>query len=239
MYTFIFILGTIFGSFINLLIVRTMRGESIVSPRSHCDYCNHSLKALDLIPILSFAFLKGRCRYCGKKISISNPLLEILCGLFLIVSFVASRDLYEFVLLSLGLYTGLVIAIIDLKTMEYYSSQVYFLLGLGFLYRYIFVRFDLKFIKFFLIFSLAYLFLYKIFKDGLGDGDYFYYLGLSLFLESSYLLYFVLFSIWLGAIFGIFLGIRKKTLKIKMAFCPYIFLSFILILLISKDGVIL
>lgn len=81
-----FILGLIFGSFLNVLIYRLPREESIISPPSHCPSCGSRLKALDLIPILSYLVLRGKCRYCGVKISPRYPLVELLTGVaFLLV----------------------------------------------------------------------------------------------------------------------------------------------------------
>jgi leader peptidase (prepilin peptidase)/N-methyltransferase len=225
----IFILGTIFGSFLGLVVDRRIKGESIVSPRSHCEACGKTLTALNLVPIFSFTFSKGRCRHCGTRLSLFYPLVEIIAGALLVLNFKLTSSILEFILLSAASFLALVIALIDLRTMEYFSYQVYILLGLGLLYRAVFLGFDKIYGRFFLIFSLVYLILYLGFKDSLGDGDYYYYLGLSLFLRSSSLLYFILISIWLGAIGGIFKAIRHKTTKLRMAFCPYIFLSFIIL----------
>jgi leader peptidase (prepilin peptidase)/N-methyltransferase len=74
----IFILGLFIGSFLNVLIYRIPRGESVVWPGSHCVQCGQALKPLDLIPVLSYLFLRGRCRYCGAKISLRYPLVELL-----------------------------------------------------------------------------------------------------------------------------------------------------------------
>ena len=80
-YSVIFIIGLLFGSFTNVIIYRMPREESIVSPPSHCPGCDTRLKALDLVPVLSWVFLQGRCRYCGEKISPRYAVVEILCGL--------------------------------------------------------------------------------------------------------------------------------------------------------------
>lgn len=82
LYTVIsFIMGLLFGSFTNVIIFRMPIRESIVFPPSHCPQCNERLKVLDLIPVLSWLFLKGRCRYCAASISSRYPLVEILCAL--------------------------------------------------------------------------------------------------------------------------------------------------------------
>lgn len=239
MLIFIFILGTIFGSFFNLFVDRRLRGESIIFPGSHCDYCSHSLRALDLVPLISFIFLKGRCRYCGAKLSLLFPGMEILGGLLLVFAYLISPSLSQFLLLALGLYLALLIAILDLRSMEYFSYQVYLLLGLGFFYRLWFVGFDKAFGKFFLIFTLIYLLLFVGFRGSIGSGDYYYYMALALFLKSSLILPYILISIWLGGICGLGLAIKKKTTKAKMAFCPFIFLAFVLVLILKEVGVLL
>jgi len=73
-----FIFGAVFGSFINCLSWRMVHGESIVKGRSHCAVCGHVLSAADLVPIFSYLFLKGRCRYCHEKISPRYMIAELL-----------------------------------------------------------------------------------------------------------------------------------------------------------------
>lgn len=68
--------GSVIGSFLNVLIVRLPRDESIVSPRSRCTKCGHPIAWYDNIPILSWVLLRGRCRYCGQGISVQYPLIE-------------------------------------------------------------------------------------------------------------------------------------------------------------------
>lgn len=81
-----FIMGVVFGSFYNVCIFRIPEKLSIINPPSHCYNCNSRLKPLDLVPILSWIMLKGRCRYCGEKISYRYALIEFLTGiLFLLV----------------------------------------------------------------------------------------------------------------------------------------------------------
>ena len=72
------IVGLVIGSFLNVCIYRIPRGESIASPPSHCGSCGTHLKPLDLVPVLSYLFLGGRCRYCHSRISVRYPLVELL-----------------------------------------------------------------------------------------------------------------------------------------------------------------
>ena len=82
-----FIVGTCLGSFYNVLGLRVPNKESIIKPSSHCPNCGHELSWLELIPILSFLFLKGRCKNCHEKISLLYPLNELFCGILFAVSF--------------------------------------------------------------------------------------------------------------------------------------------------------
>ena len=76
-----FILGACMGSFLNCTAIRIGQGENFVKGRSHCMHCGHELHAKDLVPILSWVFLKGKCRYCHEKISARYPLVEIIFAL--------------------------------------------------------------------------------------------------------------------------------------------------------------
>lgn len=84
---FFFIIGTIIGSFLNVLIVRVPKDESIVSPPSHCPYCDHRISPLENIPVLSYLYLRGRCRKCGEKISPRYLIVEIITGLLFLMAF--------------------------------------------------------------------------------------------------------------------------------------------------------
>ena len=80
LFILIFILGTVFGSFYNCLAMRLEREEDFIKGRSHCMSCGHELSGLDLIPLLSYAFSGGKCRYCKEKVSARYPLTEVLFG---------------------------------------------------------------------------------------------------------------------------------------------------------------
>jgi leader peptidase (prepilin peptidase)/N-methyltransferase len=76
-----FIFGLIVGSFLNVCIYRLPRNISIIKPSSSCPACNTPIKPRDNIPVLSYIFLKGKCRKCGERISIRYPLVELLNGI--------------------------------------------------------------------------------------------------------------------------------------------------------------
>ncbi len=76
-----FLFGAIFGSFLNVLIYRIPRDESVVFPSSHCPKCDTKLKPYHNIPLLSWLFLGGKCAYCKEKISLQYPMIELIAGI--------------------------------------------------------------------------------------------------------------------------------------------------------------
>lgn len=92
-YTTIFVLGLIIGSFINCLTYR-LKNKISISGRSFCPHCKKQINWYDNIPLLSYFFLKGKCRWCKQPISIQYPLVELISGIFfLIVAIVAVQQL--------------------------------------------------------------------------------------------------------------------------------------------------
>jgi len=80
-YMIIFIIGTLFGNFATLVIYRLPLNKELTKEKSFCPKCKHELKFIDLIPIWSYIFLKGKCRYCGKKISSMYLVVELVSGI--------------------------------------------------------------------------------------------------------------------------------------------------------------
>ncbi|HEU5004980.1 MAG TPA: prepilin peptidase [Candidatus Saccharimonadales bacterium] len=126
------ILGLILGSFINVLVERMHAGQDFVHGRSHCDHCGHELAVWDLVPVLSWLSLAGRCRYCKAKVSWQHPAVEIIAGLLFAASYywwplgfsnLGSKALFAAWLISLVGLTAL--AIYDLKWMLLPSKIIY------------------------------------------------------------------------------------------------------------------
>jgi leader peptidase (prepilin peptidase)/N-methyltransferase len=82
----VFSLGISIGSFLNVVVWRLPRGEGVAAGRSHCPACGHNLSVIDLIPLLGYFFLKGRCRYCRAPISARYPLVEFATGCFFLLA---------------------------------------------------------------------------------------------------------------------------------------------------------
>ncbi len=82
-----FVLGACMGSFLNCMAWRITEGESPWKGRSHCDECKHTLQPLDLVPIASYLAMRGRCRYCGAKLSAGHVWAELLTGIVYVLVF--------------------------------------------------------------------------------------------------------------------------------------------------------
>jgi leader peptidase (prepilin peptidase)/N-methyltransferase len=122
--------GLIFGSFLNVVIYRVPRGESIVAPRSRCPSCGTTLGALDNIPVVSYVVLRGRCRTCQAPISAQYPIVELsTAALFggTAARFGSSWALPAYVVLAAGL---LVLAAIDLEQGKLPKQIVYLVTAL-------------------------------------------------------------------------------------------------------------
>ena len=115
----VFIFGLVLGSFFNVVGLRVPLKESVVRPPSHCTSCKRQLTALDLVPVLSFLFLGGKCRSCGQKISWIYPLMELITGV-----------LFAFAYWKLGFSAELFVALllISLLVIIVVSDFVYMLI---------------------------------------------------------------------------------------------------------------
>ncbi len=112
-----FIFGTCFGSFYNVVGYRLPRNMSIAYPNSHCTSCNHALSIRDLFPILSYISLKGKCRYCGAKVGLFYPIFETITGLLFMVSYLKFGFSYELAIALIFISLSLIIIISDYQTM--------------------------------------------------------------------------------------------------------------------------
>jgi leader peptidase (prepilin peptidase)/N-methyltransferase len=117
-FSFIFILGILFGSFLNVIIYRVPKKEEFVKTSSHCMSCGHKLAWYDNIPIVSWIMLGGRCRYCKTKISKQYPIVELLNGLvWLFIVIVNGINLNS--MLICAMTSGLIaMGLIDWRTYE-------------------------------------------------------------------------------------------------------------------------
>lgn len=85
-YILLFIAGTFLGSFLNLVSDRLPKGQKITFDRSKCDHCKKNLKPLNLIPLVSFIVQRGKCSFCGKKLSLHYVFSELLTGIMFVLA---------------------------------------------------------------------------------------------------------------------------------------------------------
>ena len=134
---FVFCLGTVIGSFLNVVVLRAFSGESIVMPPSKCPKCQNKLKWWHNIPILSYILLKGKCYYCHEKISIQYPIVEFITGiLFVLVFFrygISPDTIIAFAVVSLLL----VLSITDIKERVIFDGHAYALVVVGLFYNFL------------------------------------------------------------------------------------------------------
>lgn len=117
-YTIIFLYGIVIGSFLNVCILRIPAHETIVTKRSHCTTCGHTLKWYDLFPLFSYLFLRGRCRYCGAHISAQYPIIEALNGVVWVLSFMIMGFELNTLLACLVISALIALSVVDWRTYE-------------------------------------------------------------------------------------------------------------------------
>jgi prepilin signal peptidase PulO-like enzyme (type II secretory pathway) len=111
---YIFMLGMIIGSFLNVVLYRAYSGKSIRG-RSKCGSCNRVLGVIDLFPVLSYLALRGRCRTCGSKISWQYPVVEIVTGIAFLLSYLKAGDTYQLLVLFTLSILAILISVYDIK----------------------------------------------------------------------------------------------------------------------------
>lgn len=219
-----------FGSFLNVCIYRIPRGLSIVSPPSSCTSCKNRIKWYDNIPLLSYILLKGKCRFCGSKISIRYPLVELLAAIMAVLiylKFGLTAKLGFFLIYS---YCLLVLSFIDLDFFIIPDYINIFLLVFGIFFS-IFQGHIVSSIiggafGFVLFWTIAVAFSKILKQEALGFGDVKLLGVIGIWIGIVGVVYTIFFASFLGSVVGIGLIIvSKKNLKTKIPFGPFLALS--------------
>lgn len=226
---FTFCFGTAVGSFLNVVIDRSASGESALMGRSRCDFCKKRLKAFDLIPVISFLILKGKCRYCHKKLSFQYPLVEIItgclfAGIYLLVAPGISPESYlKFILLASVAAAFLTIFIADIKYMLIPDLAIvissFGAAGLSLLSGNLGINLLSG------VGALALLLIIFLITRGrgMGFGDVKLAFALGLFLGYPQVLIAIYLSFLTGAAVSLILILlKKKKLKNQIAFGPFL-----------------
>lgn len=130
----VFITGLCIGSFLNVVILRTLSEESIVFPASKCPKCQTPLKWWHNIPVLSYILLRGKCAFCKEPISIQYPIIELITGIIYTVLFMKFGVSFDTLFAWIFAALLIVIAGTDIKEKVVYDVHTYTLIGFGLLY---------------------------------------------------------------------------------------------------------
>ncbi len=121
----IILLGLVTGSFLNVCIDRLPGKQSIITPRSHCEECNTQLRLLDNIPVISFFWLRGRCRYCGARIPLRIPIVEAVTAIFFGFLYWHFGFGFEFIAVLIFSTILIVVFVIDLEHLLVLDKIIY------------------------------------------------------------------------------------------------------------------
>ncbi|WP_146551196.1 A24 family peptidase [Rummeliibacillus sp. SL167] len=221
------ILGLVFGSFFNVVGLRVPKGESIVTPPSHCDQCNRRLTAIDLVPVLSYIFLGGKCRTCGARIGFFYPLMELLTGVLYGLAYWHFGFTVEFIVAILFISLLAIITVSDIVYMLI-PDKILLPFACVFMILRIFSPLDPWWdafvgaaIGFGILFLIA-----VVSKGGMGGGDIklFFVIGLVLGFKLT------IVALFISSIIGLIAGIiqllwQKKGRKHPIPFGPWIALG--------------
>lgn len=230
----VFLFGLIVGSFLNVVIHRVPLGESIVKPRSRCPACEHTIAWYYNIPLFSYIWLRGHCRYCGEKISFRYFLVELLTGITSLYTFYHFQDLVLY-LAWFGFLLAPLIAVIFIDLQHRIIPNSISLPGIlaGVVVHYLSAPFLLE--KEALIDSLigifaggGFLFLVAFAyeklkkKEGLGGGDVKLAAMLGAFFGWQGVLMILLVASVLGSVIGLLVVALKKNWQYQIPFGPFL-----------------
>ena len=226
LYIIAFLYGIVIGSFLNVCIYRIPKEENLVTVGSHCMKCGHQLKWYDLVPLFSWLFLKGKCRYCGEGISPQYPLVEGINGFLYVLIFAVNGWNWDSALYCVMVSALLVISVIDYRTMMIPTGADLVILAVGVIHLLLHLNDWLYYVIGFAFVSLFLLLCAVIFRAvtgksglGLGDVELMACAGLCLGVGHG------LFAIVIGSVSGVIIqGIKILATKEagKFPFGPYL-----------------
>lgn len=233
------VLGLVIGSFLNVVICRVPKGESIVTPGSHCPECGHYLRPWELIPVISFLVLTGKCSKCGTRISWRYPAVELLTGILYVLTYLTRPERSMAGLVFDFIFVSLLVALtfIDIDNFRLPDVLVILVAVLAFLNT--IVTNQPVFWR-----SLAgalsvggiFLLIAYFYAEGMGLGDVKFVAALGLYQGFPDVFLVVFIASLLGVIIG---GLRiilfKKELKDPIPFGPFL-AGGALIMLLFKEA---
>ncbi len=235
---FFAILGLVYGSFLNMLLWRLPRGESI-GGRSQCISCNYQLAWYDLIPVLSFIFLRGQCRSCAQRIPPRYLFVELgSCLLFGLLGWWVAPGLTTLSLVATSVFLGLFYGLFCFDLMFFILPDVFTLSGavLAVVYAFFVLPSWPSFVLTSLVSALLFGILYVVSHGrwlGLGDVKLILFIGLVFGYPMTYFI--VVGSVWAGALVGLgLIATKKATMKKALPFGAFLTAVSILSIFVSS-----
>lgn len=226
-YCYLFLIGSIVGSFLNVCICRIPTKESVVTGRSHCPVCGHPLSFTEMVPIFSYLFLKGKCKCCHTPISPQYPLVEAVTAILYLLATLRFGFTPYTALLCVFFSVLIVAAGIDYHTMEIPDILHLWILLAAVIHLFLSPTFRTEALIGMFLISVPMLVL-SLFTNGFGGGDIKLSAVCGLFLGFKLLLVGFLFACITAAFAGAIMLIRKKAdQKTAFAFGPFLALGFI------------
>lgn len=219
-------LGLIIGSFLNVVIYRVARGESIVAPSSHCPECGCFLRPWELIPVFGYLLLGGKCGKCGIKISRRYPIVELLTGVLFVLTYYFRPERTMVGIIFDLIFVSLLIALtfIDIDTFRLPDVLVVFVAGIALLNT-ILTDDPLLYQSIGGAIGVGGVFLMIAFfySEGMGWGDVKFVAALGLYLGFPD----ILIAVFIASFFGVIIGgirmlVLKKDLKDPIPFGPFL-----------------
>ncbi len=238
MFLLVFCIGICIGSFINVLIDRITLGTFFSKSRSYCDYCKKELKWYDLIPLLSFMLLRGRCRYCHEKISNRVPLVEIITGLGFCIILSMSAHLSPITILLYCVLFSLFVALffIDAERLIIPDILLFVFIIISLLLHLVGQHSILEYILSAVGAFVFFLILFLLTKGkGMGFGDVKFAGVLGFYLGFPHIITALYSAFLIGAVVAITLVVlkRKKLKGSIISFGPFMILGVLVAVLFS------
>lgn len=237
-YVILFIFGLVFGSFYNVVGLRLSKGESIVFPPSHCMNCNHRLHFFDLIPLFSYLFLKGKCRYCSKNISIKYPLFELLTAILFCTSYLKFGYSIETIISIILCSMLVIITVSDLDSYIIPDSVLIICSILIFgLYFYEYKTIPLNNLlngiaSFIFMFLIKMLGNFILKKESMGDGDIKLMAVVGMVIGFKKVILSLFLASYLGLPYAIYIMV-KKNVNHELPFGPFLSLASLILLFVD------